>query len=321
MRLRTTSLAMALLAASIGSVSGQQAASAAKTSPSSDLVGLYEGPRGFIAISPLGGGGSTRLLLADAASDQLRMLFPVAADSFVAGPEVAKPEPIQFAVRVRRSPTGGVDALVLHRPDGVPDESARRVALRAVPVAFTTRRTTARHVAPAARLTPGTLPRHRVRARQRGQRPAQLRARALRPRRSRLRGSRLRQARHRRVVRFVARGRSRAAGRRRRRGRDVSRRSLRSGRAPHRHRGLQRGWLGRAARRCPHAARALHRHHQWRRAHEGRRLRPQDAPARRGGGAHRPNARQRGRGRRDDDRREPRTGARGTHRRADSIAA
>ena len=33
-----------------------------------------------------------RLLLADAASDQLRMLFPVATDSFVAGPEVAKPD-------------------------------------------------------------------------------------------------------------------------------------------------------------------------------------------------------------------------------------
>ena len=70
MRLRTTSLAMVLLAASIGSVSGQQAASAAKSGGSSDLVGLYEGPRGFIAISPLGGGGSRRLLLADAANDQ-----------------------------------------------------------------------------------------------------------------------------------------------------------------------------------------------------------------------------------------------------------
>ena len=137
MRLRTTSLAMALLAVSIGSVSGQQAATAAKTGIPSDLVGLYEGPRGFIAISPLGGGGSTRLLLADAASDQLRMLFPVAADSFVAGPEVAKPEPIQLGVRVRRSSAGRVDAVVLHRPDKVPDELARRVALRAVPVSFT----------------------------------------------------------------------------------------------------------------------------------------------------------------------------------------
>ena len=128
---------MALLLVSIGSVSGQQRASAAKNGGVSELVGLYEGPRGFIAISPLGGGGSTRLLLADAASDQLRMLFPVAADSFVAGPEIAKPEPIQLAVRVRQSSAGGVDALVLHRPEGVPDELARRVALRAVPVAFT----------------------------------------------------------------------------------------------------------------------------------------------------------------------------------------
>lgn len=46
MRLRTMSLPMALLAVSIGSVSGQQAASAAKTADVSDLVGLYEGPRG-----------------------------------------------------------------------------------------------------------------------------------------------------------------------------------------------------------------------------------------------------------------------------------
>ena len=74
MRLRTTSFAMALLSVSIGSVSGQQAASAAKTADVSDLVGLYEGPRGFIAISPFGGGGSNRLLLADAASDQLPRL-------------------------------------------------------------------------------------------------------------------------------------------------------------------------------------------------------------------------------------------------------
>ena len=74
MRLRTMSLPMALLAVSIGSVSGQDAASAAKSSGVSDLVALYEGPRGFIAISPFGGGGSNRLLLADAASDQLPRL-------------------------------------------------------------------------------------------------------------------------------------------------------------------------------------------------------------------------------------------------------
>jgi dienelactone hydrolase len=137
MRLRTTSLAMALLVVSSGSVSSQQAASAAKNSGASDLVGLYEAPRGFIAVSPLGGGNSKQLLFADVASDQLRMLFPVAADSFVTGPEVAKREPVQLAVQVRRSPAGRVDALVLHRTDGVPEEQAHRVALRAVPVVFT----------------------------------------------------------------------------------------------------------------------------------------------------------------------------------------
>ena len=129
------------MALSIGSVSGQQAASAAldtaRTRGAADLVGLYEGLRGFIAISPLGGGGSRRLLLADAASDQLRMLFPAAADSFTAGPEIAKPEPMELAVRVSRSPAGRVEALVLHRPERVPDERARRVALRTVPIAFT----------------------------------------------------------------------------------------------------------------------------------------------------------------------------------------
>jgi len=127
------------MAVPIGSVSGQQAASAAMDSApirAAELVGLYEGARGFIAISPLGAGGSMRLLLADVASDQLRMLFPVAADSFAGGPEIARPEPVQIAVRVRRSPAGRVDALVLHRTDGVP-EQARRVALRSVPVAFT----------------------------------------------------------------------------------------------------------------------------------------------------------------------------------------
>jgi hypothetical protein len=120
------------------SVSGQQAASAAMVGapPTAELIGLYEGPRGFIAISPLGAGGSMRLLLADAASDQLRMLFPVAADSFNAGPEIAKPEPVQAVVRVRRSPAGRVDALVLHRTEKIPDEQARRVALRTVPIAF-----------------------------------------------------------------------------------------------------------------------------------------------------------------------------------------
>jgi len=128
---------LALVAVSIGSVSGQQPASAAKNDRASDLVGLYEGPRGFIAISPLGAGGSTRLLLADAASDQLRMLFPVAADSFVAGPEVAKPEPVQLAVRVRRGADGRVDALVLHRTGEASDEPARRVGLRAIPIEFT----------------------------------------------------------------------------------------------------------------------------------------------------------------------------------------
>ena len=59
MRLRTTTLATALLAASIGSVSGQQAASAAK-STLADLVGLYEGQRGFIAIVPLDGAAAPR---------------------------------------------------------------------------------------------------------------------------------------------------------------------------------------------------------------------------------------------------------------------
>ncbi|MFL5619647.1 MAG: alpha/beta hydrolase family protein [Gemmatimonadaceae bacterium] len=87
-------------------------------------------------MSPLGG-GATRLLFADAASDQLRMLFPAATDSFVAGPEIARPAPVQLSVRVRRSPARSVDALVLHRTDGGPDEVARRVALRAMPVAFT----------------------------------------------------------------------------------------------------------------------------------------------------------------------------------------
>ena len=140
MRLCVIPLAVASLAASIRSVSGQQAASvaqgAARSDSGRDLVGLYEGPRGFIAVSPLGGGG-TRLLLADAASDQLRLLFPAATDSFVAGPEIARPAPVQLSVRVRRSPARRVDALVLHRTDGGPDEVARRVALRAVPVAFT----------------------------------------------------------------------------------------------------------------------------------------------------------------------------------------
>jgi uncharacterized protein len=128
---------MALLAVSIGSVSGQQPASAAKSSGTADVVGLYEGPRGFIALVPPPPSGGTRLLFADAASDQLRILFPIAADSFVAGPEVAKPEPVQLAVRARRSVGGRVDALVLHRTDRTPDELARRVTLRAVPIEFT----------------------------------------------------------------------------------------------------------------------------------------------------------------------------------------
>jgi dipeptidyl aminopeptidase/acylaminoacyl peptidase len=139
-RRRAALLGTVLLTVSIGSVSGQQAASAfvgtARPDDTGDLVGLYEGPRGFISVSPLGG-GATQLLLADAASDELRMLFPVASDSFVAGPEIARREPVQLIVRLRRSSSGRIDALVLHRADDGPDEVARRVALRAVPVAFT----------------------------------------------------------------------------------------------------------------------------------------------------------------------------------------
>jgi len=137
---RAALLGMALMAVSIGAASGQQRASdgaAARPSYLADLVGLYEGPRGFIAVSPLGGGDATQLLLADAATDQLRMLFPAAADSFVAGPEIARREPVQLTVTVRRTPARRVDALVLRRADAGPDEVARRVALRIVPVAFT----------------------------------------------------------------------------------------------------------------------------------------------------------------------------------------
>lgn len=138
-RRRATLVGAALLVVAIGSVSGQQVASGpmdTQRNDAGDLVGLYEGPRGFIAVSPLGG-GATQLLLADAASDQLRMLFPTAADSFAAGPEIARREPVQLTVGVRRSSARLVDALVLHRTDGGPDEVAHRVALRAVPVAFT----------------------------------------------------------------------------------------------------------------------------------------------------------------------------------------
>ena len=141
MKRYATPLAAALLAVSIQSVSSQQPVSVAgdtrRTQSEADVIGLYEGPRGFIAVSALSGGGTTRLLLADAASDQLRMLFPAAADSFAAGPEIARPAPIEFTLRVRRSASRIVDAIVLHRTDGGPDEIARRVALRAVPVAFT----------------------------------------------------------------------------------------------------------------------------------------------------------------------------------------
>ena len=141
MRRRAIPLTVALLTTLVRSLSGQQSASVqedtTRVRPDADLIGLFEGPRGFIAVSPLASGGVMRLLLADAASDQLRMLFPAAADSFVAGTEIARPAPIQFTVRARRSAARTIDALVFHRTEGGPDEVAHRVALRAVPVSFT----------------------------------------------------------------------------------------------------------------------------------------------------------------------------------------
>ena len=98
-------------------------------------VGLYATSQGQAAVSLLPGPGK-QPLWTDVSSDQLRMLFPSGADTFVAGEEIAKGHPVEYTLAFVRDNHHRVTGLNTRHVAQPSAETAQRVPLRTVEVGF-----------------------------------------------------------------------------------------------------------------------------------------------------------------------------------------
>src|SRR5690606_32101480 len=118
-------VAVAAIIAGAGQASAQEV---------DDYVGAYVGAHGeHIAIAPLNAGGQPMLLLSETRDDALRLLFPVAGDTFMTGATIADPGTPERRVVFTRD-AGFVSGVVLSPFDGGAERSARRVDLDLVPI-------------------------------------------------------------------------------------------------------------------------------------------------------------------------------------------
>lgn len=99
-----------------------------------ELVGAYRtAPHEYVAISVVQAGDNRLLLLADTRDEALRVLFPVAADTFIAGETIADPStPERRVVFVRRG--GAVIALHMEGIAGGTVRAGERVSLGLLPI-------------------------------------------------------------------------------------------------------------------------------------------------------------------------------------------
>ncbi|HEX6641771.1 MAG TPA: alpha/beta fold hydrolase [Thermoanaerobaculia bacterium] len=99
-----------------------------------DFAGAYEAALGeHIAVSVMDAGGSRLLLMADTRDDALRVLFPVAGDTFMTGTTIADPSTRERRVVFTRR-GGIVDRVELTPVDGGSVRSARRIDLELTPI-------------------------------------------------------------------------------------------------------------------------------------------------------------------------------------------
>jgi pimeloyl-ACP methyl ester carboxylesterase len=116
------------------------AAPSARAEPPQELAshaGAYRTGARVLAVAPFRAGDAWALLLADAQTDGLRLLFPApVGGGFVAGPELARPEPVESRVAFAGGAAGAPAELRVERADAPGGLVARRVPLRTVELAF-----------------------------------------------------------------------------------------------------------------------------------------------------------------------------------------
>src|SRR5690242_20090896 len=90
-------------------------------------AGIYRNQAGaFISAAIFDpGDGQNRLLFTDFASGLLRVLSPLSDDTFIAGPGLLVPSPIEMRVTFHRNGAKDADSFDL-RKEGVPTETATR---------------------------------------------------------------------------------------------------------------------------------------------------------------------------------------------------
>lgn len=102
----------------------------------SDRVGVFaDGPGEFLAVSLIGSGERQMLVLAETRTDQLRILFPAGADSFLTGPSIAQQSPRERTVRFVRG-NDGVEAITVMTADSSSPRRYPRIQLRREEVRF-----------------------------------------------------------------------------------------------------------------------------------------------------------------------------------------
>lgn len=85
-----------------------------------ELVGAFADSAGeYIVVAPVGSGPRQMLMLASTRTEQLRLLFPAAGDTFGTGHFIAQPKPVEHTVVFTRA-AGRVSGITLIRRNGTP---------------------------------------------------------------------------------------------------------------------------------------------------------------------------------------------------------